>query len=336
MKKIIYSLIIIILGLIIFPSSAFAVTDIAVYKDEEATPVEYLIFPSDGWTVWTDCRFMVNDNPSYYIDGTEAYLPCIQKTKNGKDYPAVPVSLSASLNPTVRYLWFSDGSMFDLRPASGPSRFDTALTTEQVKYFGSEEDLIGTTKRITATVHNPNININVQDYGYLLITDDRYDDDIYYLIFKAVDISGKDPMFSVDDEILYTLFQKLSKDKMDKYDPYTAIKYMSEFRDKYEELKDAREDIEWIKLGPNKQIKEPDAADWNDVYIIWIRTGSGEEAVYDIQVMTCARRPWKDADQMIGVLPRTGMDYFLESLLVANAVVLPFLFYKKRKLEKIK
>ena len=314
MKKIIYSLLFVFL-LVIFPKTTFAVTDITVFLDEGIH--EYWIFPSDGWS---SCEYFITDDAAYSTSISPVYYTCDTVIKNSISYPVVKIPEANIGDPDVEYLWFSDGSMFELRP-SPTTRFQSALTTSEVEFLGSETDLIGTTKRIKTVIGN------TDDYGYIDITDTNFDS-YAYLIFK---VDATNPL----EDALYTAFSKLDAASMAGYDPYTAVKLMIEFRNLYNSTLDTRKLNTWNPLASDKRIKEPDEAKAGDTYIVWIRGDFRGAYTYDIQVMTCGRRDWRNED-IIERLPHTGMDLFLEGLLAVNTVLIPTIYFKKRKLEKIK
>lgn len=308
MKKIITSLI--ILALLVFPINVKAapVINVAVYLDETLSPSTYIIYPSpsSGVCSWATSLTPVMPLPIEF-DDCDADLA---------GNPAVLIEEAVrAANP---YLWF-EGNPIPFR-LEIDGYYDKALKSSEVDEIKNEIPGIGVMDRIDVLHGDRIITVNdtkLTNYQYALVK-----------------VTGS----ALEQFVAATANLKYLDDDTD---PYDAVITMQSFRDGYKALFPAEGDSIWKSFdgvadndAVNKIIHEPldTLHDWT--YIVWLKGMDGRTMVHDMQIMYCFRA--EGGDTSVSVLPKTGIDYFLDGLLVVNGCLLVAIYLKRRKLVKAK
>lgn len=222
------------------------------------------------------------------------------------DTPSDVIEVSSTnIGGSARYLWI-DGNVdpYDLQ-----AFIPNAITNAQINQIDNTMERIAIKPvkdgdRIITLTKAENYN----DYKYILVKVEKgtpHDQ----LVART---EGLDPKLKITD-------------------PYTGINKMLAFKESYDLLLPAVSDSNWKKVPSNGVIEEPLDTKTGDIYVVWLMADDNGNSVLDMQIMYCLRKDEKIIN-VVEKLPQTGLSYVIDGLLLANAITLPIIFFKRKKL----
>lgn len=213
-------------------------------------------------------------------------------------------------NDENTYMWAKVGEKYLAKGLK--IELSNAITEDTVKFVEN------TTKRIAVNTENKDLEVIEKDgIKYTTTTGkieikDNSNLPYYYVM---TDITK-----SEESAKLMNLAEKISK--MDSESTVEKLDNSKEFYDLYTKLLANIDNKFWIK-SENMQISQPKESKTGDKYVVWIKQGESEEAIYDVQFMTCYQeedRQYIKEDKVIKETSKLPITYDSMALFVILGV----------------